>query len=401
MAFERLDSRPASDYKDATYYVSGGNVILYSQYFSDFALVYATVKTHYISIDYGTGETVTQVVSEGNKIVLPDNLTKEGCNFKGWFSDAEGTRPWDPDKDVVTDDMKLYGLWGTAVSGVTASVDKNTLTSVGETAQISVVVSPADADNRKVTFTTSDPNVATVDENGRVTAVGNGTATITVTTEDGKMAATVTVTVAIPDESANDKAEIAMNAGLKIDQKGSKISVKWGRVAEADGYELYVTYCGKKFGRAAKDIKGNNTVSAKITKINGKKIDLKKNFKLYVTAYKLVDGNKVMLAKTITGHIVGRKNTKYTNVKKVTVSKSKYTIKAGKTAKIKAKTVLVEKGKMQLSNAHASQFRYATSDKSIATVDTKGNIKGVAAGTCTVYVYARNGYAKKVKVTVK
>ena len=114
------------------------------------------------------------------------------------------------------------------------------------------------------------------------------------------------------------------------------------------------------------------------------------------------DGTKTkQLAKTITGHIVGRKNTKFTNVKKVTVKKSKFTIKVGKTAKIKAKTVLVQKGKKQLSNAHAAQFRYLSINKDVATVDKNGKIKGVAKGTATVYVYARNGYAKKVKVTVK
>ena len=78
-----------------------------------------------------------------------------------------------------------------------------------------------------------------------------------------------------------------------------------------------------------------------------------------------------------------------------------FSLTIGKTAKVKAKTVLVDKSKKQLSNAHAAEFRYASSNKNIATVDKNGKIKGVAQGTCTIYVYARNGYAKKVKVTVK
>lgn len=69
--------------------------------------------------------------------------------------------------------------------------------------------------------------------------------------------------------------------------------------------------------------------------------------------------------------------------------------------KVKAKTVLVDKTKKQLSDGHAKEFRYASSNANIATVDKNGKIKGVAKGTCTIYVYARNGYAKKVKVTVK
>ena len=116
----------------------------------------------------------------------------------------------------------------------------------------------------------------------------------------------------------------------------------------------------------------------------------------------MVEGKKEILAKTITGHVVGRKNTKYSNAKNIKItSKKKVSLKQGKTSKIKAKTILVEKGKKQLSDAHAKEFRYASSNNSIATVDKNGKIKGIAKGTCTIYVYSRNGYAKKVSVTVK
>ncbi len=192
-----------------------------------------------------------------------------------------------------------------------------------------------------------------------------------------------------------------MNAGLKISQTGSKINIKWGKVKEADGYDVYVAYCGKKFGKAVKTINKNSTTSITVKKINGKKINLKKNIKVYVAAYKMVDGKKEVLAKSIMGHVVGRLNTKYSNAKKITLSKSKYSVKVGKTVKVKAKTVLVDKSKKQLSDGHAKEFRYATSNKNIATVDKNGKVKGVAKGTCTIYVYARNGYAKTVKVTVK
>ena len=138
-----------------------------------------------------------------------------------------------------------------------------------------------------------------------------------------------------------------------------------------------------------------------VTKVGGKKINLKKNFKVYVVAVKKDGSNVKELANTITGHIVGRKNTKYTNVKSITLKTKKLSIAAGKTSKIKAKTVLVDKKKKQLGNDHATEFRYASSDESIATVDKNGKVKGISVGTCTIYVYARNGYAKTVKVTVK
>ncbi len=104
---------------------------------------------------------------------------------------------------------------------------------------------------------------------------------------------------------------------------------------------------------------------------------------------------------TITAHIVGRKNVININAKAVKVTKSSYTLKKGKTAQIKAKTVLVSPGKKQLSDVHAKEFRYATTNKKVATVSRKGKIKAVGKGTCVIYVYARNGYARKVKVKVR
>lgn len=412
--FEKLNKKPNDKFIDATYYVDNGRIYLYSQFFSDFALVYATKKTYYVSIDTGVGDPIVQVVGEDSKIELPTGLTKEGYGFGGWYKDSEYQSVWDSDKDKVNEDTKIYGKWDKKVTGVSVAADTVNLTKTVQTSQIKVTVSPSDAANKNVTYKSSNTKVATVDGNGKITAVANGTATITVTTEDGTKTATVKVTVAIPEVSKQgtgetvtpaqvEKNALAMNEGLKIDQKGSKINIRWGRVEDADGYEVYVAYCGTNFNKKkpAKTIKNNKTVSATITKINGKKLNLKKNYKLYVIAYKLVDGKKLIQAKSITGHIVGRKNVAYTNVKAIKLTKTKYTIKVGKTAKIKAKTVLVDKTKKQLSDAHAKEFRYASSNKTIATVNKNGKIKGISAGTCTIYVYARNGYAKKIKVTVK
>ena len=205
----------------------------------------------------------------------------------------------------------------------------------------------------------------------------------------------------VTEPSIEEKVELALNAGLKISQTGSKINIKWGKVKEADGYNVYVTYCGSKFGKPVWIATKNTKTKVSITKIKGKKINLTKNFKVYVEAYKKVNGKKEILAKTITGHVVGRKNNKYSNAKKITLEQSEYTVEVGKTETIRAKTVLVYKGKKQLSDDHAKEFRYASSDASIAKVSESGTITGVAKGTCTVYVYARNGYAQKVSVTVK
>ena len=80
------------------------------------------------------------------------------------------------------------------VKGV--SLDKTSLNlKVNETSTLKATVKPGDATNKGVTWSSSDSNVASVDNNGKVTAKAAGTATITVTTADGSKTATCTVTV--------------------------------------------------------------------------------------------------------------------------------------------------------------------------------------------------------------
>lgn len=94
-----------------------------------------------------------------------------------------------------------FELWGipsvpvVAAMGVTVSPTSQNL-AVGSSAQLTATVSPANATNKTVIWTSSNSKVATVDNSGKVTAVAVGTATITATTADGNKTATCTVTVA-------------------------------------------------------------------------------------------------------------------------------------------------------------------------------------------------------------
>ena len=108
----------------------------------------------------------------------------------------------------VTDRFSTYAIAYTdnaLASCVTLTPDSKTLTGKGETVQLIASVTPDNAVNKKLTWSTSDSSVATVDENGLVTAVANGTAIITVTIEDGKMTAKSTITVNIPSDDNSNK----------------------------------------------------------------------------------------------------------------------------------------------------------------------------------------------------
>ena len=80
------------------------------------------------------------------------------------------------------------------VDGV--SLDESSLyLKTGDAKKLTAVITPSNASNKGLTWTSSSPSVATVDSTGKVTAVGEGTATITVTTADGGHTATCVVTV--------------------------------------------------------------------------------------------------------------------------------------------------------------------------------------------------------------
>lgn len=194
---------------------------------------------------------------------------------------------------------------------------------------------------------------------------------------------------------ANDQ---ALSSKFNI-TTGKSVKVTWGKVAKADGYDVYMAYCKKGKYTVVKSVKSAKTLSVTINKLDKKAVNQKDNVKCYVVAYKKVDGKKVTIGKSITGHAVGKKNITVTDAKKIQVKKSAYSLKKGKTAKIKA-TIVKKNNKLPLFG-HTAKFRYDTSNKKVATVSKDGKITAKGKGTCYVYIYAVNGCAKKVKVTVK
>ena len=84
-----------------------------------------------------------------------------------------------------------------AVTGVTLN-ESSLYIEAGKTAQLTATVSPADATNKKVTWSSSDETIATVDASGKVSAITPGIAYITVTTEDGGKTAICSVMVTEP-----------------------------------------------------------------------------------------------------------------------------------------------------------------------------------------------------------
>ena len=100
------------------------------------------------------------------------------------------------------------------VSSITLNQTSLTMTSKGQTASLTATVSPGNAENKNITWSSSNSSVATVNANGTVTAVANGTADITATAADGSgVSAKCSVTVKVPNNVRN----ITLEGGKSID----------------------------------------------------------------------------------------------------------------------------------------------------------------------------------------
>ena len=115
----------------------------------------------------------------------------KNCTYKFIATDKAG--------NVTEKTVTVYdGTYVVPVTGV--SLDESSITlDVGGNQTLTATVTPEDATNKKVRWSSDNEAVATVSEDGVVTAVAGGTAVITATTHDGFFTASCTVTVNAPD----------------------------------------------------------------------------------------------------------------------------------------------------------------------------------------------------------
>lgn len=106
------------------------------------------------------------------------------------------TGPW-----VSLTELRVFGdgeRAPIAVSTISLSPESSSLLE-GETQQLTVEVGPINADNKNVTFSSSNTSIATVTSDGLVTAIAEGASTITVEAVEGGVTASSEITVTSPD----------------------------------------------------------------------------------------------------------------------------------------------------------------------------------------------------------
>ncbi|WP_055665735.1 Ig-like domain-containing protein [Desnuesiella massiliensis] len=193
------------------------------------------------------------------------------------------------------------------------SLNKTSLDMItGQTDTLLATVLPENATNKKVIWTSSDPSVALVDENGNVTAIKEGQAVVTAKVEGTNLAATCNVTVnpiskdgTITVESLQSKlrvgqeftTDIVLHNGINICAEDIKIDYN------KDLFE-YVGYDVINGLRVVKELKDSNTgalrfIIASLGKdnaINGDKTILKLKFKAKAVGTGKVDVTKARIA---------------------------------------------------------------------------------------------------------
>ena len=169
-----------------------------------------TSSTTTYTFGNGNAELTAFYKESGQEIVLPDTK-KTGYILDGWYSDAEFKNLIGKSgaKYVPTSSLTLYAKWtedsqtpvdppDTPIQPVSISLNKDSLNLVinnNPTEKLEATISPSNAETQ-ITWKSSNDTVATVSQDGLVTAKSEGKAIITATTDNGKVAnCQVTVTM--------------------------------------------------------------------------------------------------------------------------------------------------------------------------------------------------------------
>ena len=255
-----------------------------------------------------------------------------------------------------------------SVTGVTLNKTATSI-QVGGTETLTATVSPKDAANQKVSWKSDKPEIATVDASGKVTGVKAGTATITVTTEDGGKTATCKVTVS--DKEIKVTGVTLTKTTLTLETGASETLT--ASIAPKDATNQKVSWKSDKPEIATVDASG---------KVTGVKAG---TATITVTTE---DGGK-----TATCQVTVKANT--VAVTGVTLNKSTLSLNVGA-----SETLTATVAPADASNKNVT---WASSNTTIATVDASGKVTGLAKGTVTITVTTEDGAKTatcKVTVTI-
>ena len=189
-----------------------------------------TVKPKVIAVESVSLDKSSLTITEGREASLtvtvkPENATNRNVT---WTSSDENIasveagiitalKAGSATISAVSEDGGKTAECKVTVSAIGLTLDRTSLDlCTGEKFRLSASFTPDDAPTRNLTWSSSDDAVVSVSQDGEVTAVAEGTATVTVATEDGELMAECKVIVRIPVQSVSlDKTTLQLPIGEK------------------------------------------------------------------------------------------------------------------------------------------------------------------------------------------
>ena len=290
-------------------------------------------------------------IGEGESLTIPDGAS---LDTNGKLTVDGGTLT---QNGTVTGDI-IY-----KVTGVSLNTDSLTLVE-GGTATLAATITPSNATNQNVTWSSDNESVATVDQNGRVTAVAQGGATITAAV-DGKSAecyVTVNAAAPVPVTSVSlDKTSLGLTEG--------DTETLTATVEPSDATNKNVTW---------------STSDASIATVTDGVVTAVAPGTATITVT-TEDGNKAATcAVTVTAATVP--------VTGVTLNKTSTSLYVGDTETL-TPTITPD-------NATNKNVTWSSDDTSVATVDASGLVTAVARGTAVITATAADGSGASTSCTV-
>lgn len=317
-----------------------------------------------IYLNDGSGEARIYVNGYiGDDTDNPDMLGKWDKNIKmGDHVSAIGLASEDPEghRLRVRNTSEIVKV-KTPVTGVILDVTETSLNQ-GENMQLTASVNPADATYKEVEWSSSNPWVASVDQNGKVTAVDGGEAVITVRTIDGGYEAHCIINVKVPVRGVELNRE-------SITLRRGQSEVLTAVILPVNATNKNLVWSVENPEIASVDKDGRVTgLSIGVTKVTVKTED---------GGY--VDSCEVVVVKV--------------PVSGIRLNKEILTLETGKHQRIVAH--------INPGNASIKDVVWTSSDESIATVDSTGNITAKTPGTVVIRATTVDGrYSAECKVTV-
>ena len=393
--------------------------------------VYLSEGTNFsVVVRHNQGDTVRYLAVDGtcdyswstSTSVADSGQSFMSCNGADW-ADIGRKHSVNCRIKAYTDEATEVKVTGIALNKTSAEIN------AGDTLTLTATVSPSNASDSTVTWSTSDSTVATVSSTGVVTAVGGGTANITCTANDGSnISATCSVTVKVPISGISlNKSTLALEKGISETLTATVLptdttestTVSWsssntsvatvtsaGKVtAVGAGSTTITASCGEKTATCTV------TVSIPITSIslNKSTLTLEKGTSETLTATVLPtdttesttvswsSSNTSVATVTSAGKVtaVGAGNATITAscggktatctvtvsvpITSVTLNQSTLTLIRGNSEKLTA-TVFPS------DTTESTIFSWSSSDTSVATVTSAGEVTAVGVGSATITV---------------